>query len=513
MTAWDILEIEPTEELSAIKKAYARKLKVHHPEEDPAGYQRLREAYDWAVKYQKTAVKRASVPVEAGVRAEEGNGWAASYDEAEEYDIGGNDQAEAAVEMDNHAEADVHIPTPPPVDWRDYQDPFRRNEKLIDEFMNRVEELYENFAERIDIEAWTALLDSDVIWNFELKREASERLLAFLEDYPFLPKSIWQLLDSNFQWSQEAFDEDHPFWDYASDRFSEYFQHQVKPYYPGLSYSFLLRAKNIDFDAYLYCRECALQHLIVNEMEQAEEWLHKAEAIFTGDPELLRLKGSVYLHTGRLERASEALGQATQINPDDIEARMMLAYTLYESKQLPEAIQQCKIILDAKPDHIDTLSIYGKSLFEQNQLAESRNIFKRIEEMEPNASEAVTYLAAIHVRMIKELPANERPPLSELNKELQKPGAGKQLLLFLGRLPKIKMMFLFALMAYSWHVFTDMVYLNPFEFVLVIVFSFFVEEISASFFGFWSCIWLLFFAWIFRKFIREIRKAWRAARY
>lgn len=42
--------IEPTKDKSHIKRAYARKLRTLHPEDDPAGYQQLREAFDTVLK-------------------------------------------------------------------------------------------------------------------------------------------------------------------------------------------------------------------------------------------------------------------------------------------------------------------------------------------------------------------------------------------------------------------------------------------------------------------------------
>jgi len=53
MNYWDILGVEPTVDLKVIKKAYASKLRLYHPEDDPKGFQMLREAYDNALKEAK----------------------------------------------------------------------------------------------------------------------------------------------------------------------------------------------------------------------------------------------------------------------------------------------------------------------------------------------------------------------------------------------------------------------------------------------------------------------------
>ena len=49
MDCWQILDIEPTDDERAIKRAYAKQLKTTRPDDDAAAYQQLREAFDYAL--------------------------------------------------------------------------------------------------------------------------------------------------------------------------------------------------------------------------------------------------------------------------------------------------------------------------------------------------------------------------------------------------------------------------------------------------------------------------------
>lgn len=53
MNCWEILGIEPTADLTAIKTAYAAKAKEWHPEEHPEEFQQLQQAYRSAARYAK----------------------------------------------------------------------------------------------------------------------------------------------------------------------------------------------------------------------------------------------------------------------------------------------------------------------------------------------------------------------------------------------------------------------------------------------------------------------------
>lgn len=50
---WKLLKIEPTDDIRAIKKAYAKEVKNCHQEDEPERWQELHSAYEWAIAHAK----------------------------------------------------------------------------------------------------------------------------------------------------------------------------------------------------------------------------------------------------------------------------------------------------------------------------------------------------------------------------------------------------------------------------------------------------------------------------
>ncbi|WP_088833228.1 J domain-containing protein [Paenibacillus tyrfis] len=395
MQVWEILGIDPTHEISAIKKAYAAKLKIHHPEDDPTGYQQLREAYDQAIKLAKRQQKQTS----------------RSNDEPEVFetlDVRQEDGSEAE-DIAEHEEDELYDEDDGPqriprmVIWQEQDKERDDPESQAEHFMERVEELYGKFPSRIDPNQWAELLNSDVVWNINLQSGISDRLLDFLEEHYFLPKEVWKLLDSAFHWNglvaedKESFLEQYP----KVHRYAFAESYEAA----NMGYSLLLGAGEIDHEAYLHYREDAWLALMKNDMPAANYWLQKAGELFDADPDVIRLEAEYGWRSGESERTLAMSNRLIQLCPDQVDGYLYRSHIWMQFGKLPEAVQDLQRILAQFPDHMLALSLAGACFKKLGDLEKAKEMFQRILALDANDIEAVLALAEVNALTIKDLRA------------------------------------------------------------------------------------------------------------
>lgn len=331
MSIWKTLEIEPTDNITAIKKAYAKLLKVYHPEDDPEGYQRLREAFDMAIKNAKQMQAESLIQSEA-------------IDENEE-------------------DSYVNHVFPPWIDTNSELASTLISEHPVHAFMEKIETLYDDFFARIELKNWEDLLSSDVIWNVEYAEAIRDRLIDFLEYHYHFPSSIWELIDKVFRFSEQ---EQELRFEYGEETV-QFLLERIRGA-KEMRYNIFKKSDDLDFEAYLHLREEAQHALMNNNLEAAESALDFAYDLYQEDPELLRMRGVYYLRIEKKERALQSFNDLLSIDPDNSDALLYRAEIYYSRYKITDAIKDCEHLLSIQPEHMDAQFLLVKYSFESGDI-------------------------------------------------------------------------------------------------------------------------------------------------
>lgn len=318
MDFWHILKINPTNNISEIKKAYAKQLRLHHPEDDPEGYQKLREAYESALKYVKSE-KEPSKSIKK-----------------EDLGLGEEDILKPQLQ----------------VDFLEKTPTFEDNVK---NFISRVKILYDDFFSRIDVENWREILNSEVMWYMGDKKTLNDSMMEFLMENHHLPQSIWKLLEENFNWSQQK----EYLYDKYSEEFIKYIFKQLEDS-SGLRYCYFKKLNGAPSEAFLEYREKAFEALSRKDIEYAEECINNANSIYADDPDVFLMQGRCCVIKGALDKALEIYNDLIQKNDNDIYAYFYRVRLLYDVRQMNKALEDCKCLEALNFDNLDFKLIYIK---------------------------------------------------------------------------------------------------------------------------------------------------------
>jgi hypothetical protein len=195
MDFWAVLDLQSTTDIPTIKKAYAAKLKIHHPEDDPEGFQRVRLAYENALKFAQYN-KRMIIIAASG------------------------QQGQLFRESSDCSQDLVHI-SPSIALNRDIQS---TKEEIINEFIGRVKTLYTDPNLKNDLTQWKHILEDEKYWNLEIKKSLNVCLLNFLANPDVEPRErlspyqrdsqyrisknallpeVWELFNDFFFWTEQ----------------------------------------------------------------------------------------------------------------------------------------------------------------------------------------------------------------------------------------------------------------------------------------------------------------------
>lgn len=414
MRFWDVLGIEPTNKISDIKKAYAKNLRLHHPEDDPEGFQNLREAYTAAINYAKCSQNDTAT-----------NDIGEEIYDTKQHDVNFDNEAEQDIKLHNvdfNDDIEVDSKRIKLHNFKDYEDLSTSEDNFknsVDKFISNVEKLYDDFYSRIDIEKWKEILNSDVIWYVGDKTYLNDKFIGFLKKRYYMPREIWKLIDSTFELTSNR--------DYFYKRYSkgvmEYLYIAIEGPFE-FSFEHFENVENIDIDEYFDFRESGYYEFVDGDLEKAGQKLFEAYNIYKNDPSLLKMIAEYYFAIKDFDNALKYLKNVFDITPDYENIDFLKAEILYEKGDVKASLDILKELNKKYPEDEAVLSFLGRSYFKLNDIENSEKVFLEIIKKNPLDIQAKAVLMRIVYKKKKGLKG--RHEKSELIKLCQEAGISQK---------------------------------------------------------------------------------------
>ncbi|MDO3411987.1 tetratricopeptide repeat protein [Saccharibacillus sp. CPCC 101409] len=376
---WQVLGLAPTGDARAIKRAYAALLKQTSPEDDPEGFQRLREAYDEALKQAKAIAADATGEADgaAGQEAQDGRpergarlpAWGEANrlalrrksreapEESERTEK--RDPSEPATRRQEQPGASGTASSP--------EAPGAGRSGEVETFMRRLHSIYNDYASRIRIEAWSELLESGQLQDLAFKQEIQPELLRFLAAHYQLPLPVWRMLDRLFYWTEDEIGLTR----LVPPEFAAFVIDSIRQ--PSeLRFEFLPAAPDFDPDEFLGLRSRGASLLRSGRLREAVEDFDRACEMFGFDPDLLRLRATALHLLGEDLRAEEDWRAILHSYPGERDALLRLADRLLDTERASEALGLIRRALDLLPNDPAALLALARCLRELECFAEAR---------------------------------------------------------------------------------------------------------------------------------------------
>lgn len=365
MSPWKRLQLEPTNDIKAIRRAYAQQLKLYHPEENPEGYQQLRQAYEQIMTEIKTQAVYSppfSEPQEEGDvqdtdvlnNANDIN----NQDNRDGIEDSVDDIDESLPKLRIYPDEQEEEPfTTPPRLWlqddgheppqysnrenEDVASPLitasGRAELLLANFKKQLIELYNDFPSRLQLEKWRMLFDSDICWDLQHRTALIMNLIEVLDQHRYLPQQVWLTIEELFEF-KAFWNDDRKYGSYIYEHFpdfQDYYLSQLNE--PALSYDGLLTLNGQQGESFVQLRDQGYRALQEQSLIEARYYLKQAYAIYDQDQDVIRLLLECELQYKHSEQALALAEKLIEIAPKQIDGYMYKANLLFSNDNYTEA--------------------------------------------------------------------------------------------------------------------------------------------------------------------------------
>lgn len=218
----------------------------------------------------------------------------------------------------------------------------------IDKFINKVNDIYTNPKLRFSKNSWISLLRLPILNNSSINKELEINLINYIYTHKYLPSSIYKLLDSKFNWTNNIENLKNVIDNIIIDSVINEINNPLP-----LSYNYLSDINENQLDKYLSLREKAYSSIIYNNTDIAKNYLFDAYSIYTKDLDLLKLLGTYYLKRNDNLMALNYFREAISINNNDMYCLSKFGHLLSKNNQYSNAIYYLEKYLKKLKNKLD----------------------------------------------------------------------------------------------------------------------------------------------------------------
>lgn len=346
MSYWDLLGLPEGSDISKIKKAYAKRLKKCHPEDDAEGYQELREAYNKAIKYAKKNLM---------------------------------------VEANTGSDSNPNI-----------KDPKLKEES---KFFNRLKEVYNDFSLRTNEKIWRDLLDFSFLWNVGNRNIFEREVLVFLSSHKYLPRNIWRILDCYFDWTSNEIE-------LYKNNNKELVDIILNEIYTSeiLGYEYIDNIPKEYIETFLDYRSKGYKFMKEKKLDLAKQYLLDAYSIYQDDLYLINLLGDYNVLIKDLNFARSYYKKALTIRCNDLHAMTAIGNTYFQEKNYIKAIKYFErsfymYNLQIDEENYEAYLNLAKCYCFVNKLEKAKEILEKLLEISPLDTYCSVYLKNVNKKI------------------------------------------------------------------------------------------------------------------
>lgn len=338
MEWYKLLGVDREANEKEIKIAYSKLLKTKGPDTDPEGYKELRSAFDNGIKFLKNK-KSISNYIEYEEESEYSNNYRGFLQDSEE--------------------------TLNPI----------RNEITAYSFEETLENLYLILGDRVNIDNWKNLINSEFMWNSTGFIMGERLIINKISNNPYIPDEVIKLLSNYFNWIEREFE---LYDNYKKDTIDKLLNLIRKP--SGIDYKPLTNFKDTRGDIYMEYRGKANENYETLAMDNAFLYAEKAYEIYQEDEVILGILAGYYYYNDKLDKALEYTSKALLINENYHKSCGMMGGILLKQKKYTEALTYYNKIKAYEEEHNQYFSTlyHGNCYYKLDNFTEAKRLLLKV---------------------------------------------------------------------------------------------------------------------------------------